>query len=234
MLLSTPKNRVERAVRVGQVIHSGERRFLGDLEARRVSVSFLVRTAGTANSTGLVVACEGAQGQAVNTCGINWIGGAGGTVLTINQTRYSTFSGFYVSTGSVGPSTANIAIDVNMRNLIKRCFWAFALFCCWCSYVHGQYPPALPQTWANNLESVPSGAWDKTKTFGIDYASTGAGLQQALTDWCNDPDEWFHMINPHGNVVSITSLMTACGKAGATKFFVIDSANPLTVSQTVC
>ena len=94
--------------------------------------------------------------------------------------------------------------------------------------------PQLPLAYANNLESVPPGAWDVTKTIGIDYASTGAGLQQALTDWCNASDQWWHVINPHTNVIAVTALMTACGKAGATKFFVLDSDTPLTVSQTVC
>jgi hypothetical protein len=62
---------------------------------------------------GLVIKYLGAQGESVNTCGINWIGPAGGTVLFINKTRDSTFQGFYVSTGFVNPGTANIAIDVD-------------------------------------------------------------------------------------------------------------------------
>src|ERR1035441_6595123 len=68
--------------------------------------------------------------------------------------------------------------------------------------------PQLPLAYANNLESVPPGAWDVTKTIGIDYASTGAGLQQALTDWCNASDQWWHVINPHTNVIAVTALMT--------------------------
>lgn len=78
--------------------------------------SSCVNVASTINivgGRGLVIECLGAQGQSVNTCGINWIGPAGGTVLFINKTRDSTFQGFYVSTGSVNPGTANVAIDVD-------------------------------------------------------------------------------------------------------------------------
>ena len=121
-----------------------------------------------------------------------------------------------------------------MRTIGDRFFWVCVLLSCACGYVHAQFPPVLPQVYANNLESIPTGAWDVTKTIGVDYASTGVGLQQALTDWCAAPDQWWHVINPQGNVIAVTALMTACGKSGATKFFVLDSDTPLTVGQTVC
>jgi hypothetical protein len=85
-------------------------------EGSCINVSSTISVYG---AKGLVVECQGAQGQSVNDCGINWIGSAGGTVLAINQTRDSLFSGFFVSTGQAGGSTsANVAIDVDETGTI--------------------------------------------------------------------------------------------------------------------
>jgi len=101
--------------------------------------------------------------------------------------------------------------------------------------------PKLPQAWADDREPLaacPRGG-GVTKTLGVDYASTGAGVNQAISDWVSHAgSECFHLINPHGNVVTGTSSsdqIILLGKSNLTTgWFIIDSDTPLTSGQTVC
>ena len=91
--------------------------------------------------------------------------------------------------------------------------------------------PALPLRWADSHECDVTihngGVYDVTKTLGVDFPLTTAGINSAIAAWQADPDEWYHLILPHGQLLPVTGLITLLGKTSATKCFVLDSDTPL-------
>src|SRR6266851_5678684 len=169
---------------------------------------------------GMAAVCSAQTGYGGLGYGLGPFGGTGSAAppLVIKGGKWG-LAGALVGSFKIGPSAA-----------------AAAQIAC------GPAAPAvqLPQIFGDDREvNPPNGTYDVTKTMGIDYTANAAGLNAVILDWTNAPDQWWHVLIPHGALgtttpLIVTSKVSLLGKVGATKFLVFDSDTPLPEKMTVC